>query len=63
MYPTVFEIRLDDESKRFYPGQIIAGKVIVVLQKEKIVRGMNQYHLEQRDRVNEMRFSHFLQGS
>lgn len=40
MYPQVFEIRIDDDNtKKYYAGQVIEGRVILVLGKEKVVRG------------------------
>lgn len=41
MYPQIFEIRLDDDTtKKFYAGQLVEGRVILALGKEKVVRGI-----------------------
>ncbi len=43
MYPEMFEIRIDgyddDPSKKFYAGQVIEGKVVLGLGKEKVTNG------------------------
>lgn len=44
MYPQVFEINLDHATRRFIAGQIITGRIVLVLQKEKAVKGLNFIH-------------------
>lgn len=39
MFPQVFEINLDQDSTRFIAGQVITGRVVLVLNKEKAVKG------------------------
>jgi hypothetical protein len=39
MYPQIFEIRIDNESKKFFAGQVVEGRVILGLNKEKVVKG------------------------
>lgn len=39
MHPQVFEINLDQESNRFIAGQVITGRVVLVLGKQKAVKG------------------------
>lgn len=46
MYPHVFEINLDQESNRFIAGQIVTGRVVIVLGKEKAVKGKLSYLVE-----------------
>jgi len=44
MYPYIFEVRIDSESKRFFAGQVVEGRVILVLHKEKVVKGVTIYN-------------------